>query len=72
MQFYYSSYSFENPHLSPSDLNLAAYLRMNLSTKEIAQLFNASTRGVETSRYRLRKKRKLEKDDNLIDYLMYI
>jgi DNA-binding NarL/FixJ family response regulator len=44
------------PDLSTSELKLAAYLRLNLSTKEIAQLMNISIRGVETSRYRLRKK----------------
>ncbi len=44
------------PVLSPQEIKLSAYLRMNLSTKEIAQLLNISVRGVEISRYRLRKK----------------
>jgi DNA-binding NarL/FixJ family response regulator len=44
------------PNLTPSDLKLAAYLRMNLSSKEIAQLFNITNRSVELKRYRLRKK----------------
>lgn len=60
------------PELTPKDLKMCAYLRMNLSSKEIAPLLNISVRGVEISRYRLRKKLKLEKDENLIEYLMKI
>ena len=44
------------PDLTPNEQKLCAYLKMNLSTKEMAQLMNISTRGVEISRYRLRKK----------------
>jgi DNA-binding CsgD family transcriptional regulator len=43
---------------------------MNLSTKEIAQLSNISVRGVEVSRYRLRKKMGLTSEENFFDYLM--
>jgi len=53
------------PQLSPKDHKLCAYLRMNLTTKEIAPLMNISVRGVEISRYRLRKKLDLPKDRNL-------
>ncbi|MFP4064681.1 MAG: triple tyrosine motif-containing protein [Bacteroidales bacterium] len=56
--------------LMPKELRLCAYLRMNLSTKEIAPLMNISVRGVEISRYRLRKKLKLNKHINLTDYMM--
>jgi DNA-binding CsgD family transcriptional regulator len=48
---------------------MCAYLKMNLSSKEIAPLLNISIRGVETLRYRLRKKFNLSRDENLIDYL---
>ncbi len=58
------------PELTPRDQKLCAYLRMNLSTKEIAPLLNISVRGVEISRYRLRKKLHLEKDANLTDFLL--
>jgi DNA-binding CsgD family transcriptional regulator len=57
------------PSLTASELKLAAYLRLSLSSKEIAQLMNISIRGVETSRYRLRKKLELENDTNLHDFL---
>jgi DNA-binding CsgD family transcriptional regulator len=61
-----------HPSLTTSDLKLAAYLRLNLSTKEIAQLMNISVRGVETSRYRLRKKLDIENEINLFDHLLKI
>jgi len=58
------------PNLTPSDIKLCAYLRMNLSTKEIAPLLNISIRGVEISRYRLRKKLDIPTSENLIDFMM--
>lgn len=58
------------PSITPGDLRLAAYLRMNLSSKEIAPLLHLSIRGVENKRYRLRRKLELEGDDNLVEFLM--
>jgi len=58
------------PQLTPKDKKLCAYLRMNLSTKEIAPLLNISVRGVEISRYRLRKKIELDGDVNLNEFMM--
>jgi len=58
------------PALSPSELKLSAFLRMNLSSKEIAQLMNISVRGVEISRYRLRKKLQIPPKADLFDFLM--
>jgi len=58
------------PTITPNELKLCAYLRMNLSTKEIAQLMNISVRGVEISRYRLRKKLQIPSEMSLFDYLI--
>ncbi|WMN10871.1 triple tyrosine motif-containing protein [Marivirga salinae] len=58
------------PNLSPQEMKLSAYLRMNLSTKEIANLLNISVRGVEIARYRLRKKLELERSDNLQEFIL--
>ena len=58
------------PDLAPKELRLCAYLRMNLSTKEIAPLMNISVRGVEISRYRLRKKLNLDSNKNLTDFIL--
>ena len=57
------------PTLTATELKLCAYLRMNLSSKEIAQLMNISIRGVEIGRYRLRKKLGLSKETNLFEFL---
>jgi DNA-binding CsgD family transcriptional regulator len=58
------------PQLTPSDLRLCAYLRMNLSSKEIAPLLSISVRGVEERRYRLRKRLNLSTDTNLTEMIM--
>jgi len=60
------------PDLSVSDKKLCAYLKMDLSSKDIAALFNISVRSVEMSRYRLRQKINLERDVNLVEYLQKI
>jgi DNA-binding CsgD family transcriptional regulator/cell division protein FtsL len=60
------------PQLSQNDIKLCAFLKMNKSTKEIASLLNISTRGVETSRHRLRKKMGLSRDENLYTYISSI
>jgi len=58
------------PNLSPHYLRLCAYLRINLSSKEIAPLMGISLRGVEINRYRLRKQLDIPTDVNLIEYLL--
>ena len=62
----------KHPTITPNELKLCAYLRMNLSTKEIAQLMNISVRGIEISRYRLRKKLNLATETSLFDYLIQL
>ncbi|HMI63184.1 MAG TPA: triple tyrosine motif-containing protein, partial [Puia sp.] len=57
------------PQLTNADLKFCAYLQLNLSTKEIAQLMNISVRGVDISRYRLRKKFQLAREQTLNDFL---
>lgn len=58
------------PSLTPNELRLCAYLRMNISTKEIAPLMNISIRGVEICRYRVRKKLNLDRDTNLTSLII--
>lgn len=59
----------QHADLTSGDLRLAAYLKMDLSSKEIAPLLHISVRGVENKRYRLRKKLGLDGNDNLNQYL---
>ena len=57
------------PNLTSTDLKVCIYLQMKLTSKEIAQLMNISVRGVEISRYRLRKKLLLATGQTLNDFL---
>jgi AraC family chitin signaling transcriptional activator len=60
------------PQLTPKDHRLCAYLRMNLTSKEIAPLMNISVRSVEVARYRLRKKLELDSEVNLVEFMVEI
>ncbi len=62
----------KHPSLTPNDLKLCAYLRLNLSSKEIAPLLNISPKSVEVKRYRLRKKMDLPHDFSLTNYILEI
>ena len=61
-----------HPLLTPNDLRLCAYLRLNLSSKEIAPLLNISVRSVEIKRYRLRKKMDLQHELGLVEYILSV
>jgi DNA-binding CsgD family transcriptional regulator len=58
--------------LTKNDLKICAYLRLNLSSKDIAPLLNISLRSVEIKRYRLRKKLKLSHNEGLTEYILSI
>ncbi|MFV8342621.1 histidine kinase [Flavobacterium sp. XS2P39] len=60
------------PNLTSKDVKLCIYLKMNLSSKEIAPMMNISFRGVELHRYRLRKKLSLTQEENLSKFLLTI
>jgi len=57
------------PSLTINDKKLCAYLKMGLSSKEIAPLSDLSFRSVEMNRHRLRKKLNLSRDENLTNFL---
>ncbi|MGB7785738.1 MAG: triple tyrosine motif-containing protein [Salinimicrobium sp.] len=61
-----------HPELTSNDLKLCAYLRLNLTSKEIAPLLNISVKSVEIKRYRLRKKMDLPHEKNLIEYILEV
>ncbi len=58
------------PELSHREIRLCAYLKLNLSSKEIAPLMGISYRGVESLRFRVRKKMNLDTSVNLTDYII--
>lgn len=61
-----------HPTLTVTDTRVCCYLRMGLTSKDIAPLMNISYRSVEMTRYRLRKKLELSRETNLSDYLQTI
>ncbi|MEN8226452.1 MAG: tetratricopeptide repeat protein [Bacteroidota bacterium] len=61
------------PDLSPNEMRLCAFLRLNMSTKEISELTGQQVRTIETARSRLRKKMGITNSEiNLIAHLMQI
>ncbi|TVR86292.1 MAG: Y Y Y domain-containing protein [Saprospirales bacterium] len=62
----------KHSNLTPDDLRLCAFLRLNLSSKEIAPLLGISPKSVEIKRYRLRKKMELSSEVNLTEYILEV
>lgn len=64
--------SQKHPDLSPNERKLCAFLKLNMSTKEISSITHQSVKTLNMARFRLRKKLNMEKDENLIAYLNQI
>ena len=58
-----------NPDLTNNDFRLAALIRLGMTNKEIASIFNISTQSVKNALYRLKKKMKLNESENLRTFL---
>jgi len=58
------------PELTSNDLRFCAYLRLNLSSKDIAHLMNISLKGVEVGRYRIRKKIGIPSTKSLTEFMI--
>jgi len=69
-QEFYQRLSIQYPSLTSKDLRLCAYLKMNLSSKEIAPLLGISPQSVDVNRHKLRKKLSLGSDHNLTNFLV--
>ena len=60
------------PGLSEKEKRLSAYIRLNLSTKDVASLLNIAPKSVEINRYRLRKKLGIDSKTNLTEFILKI
>jgi tetratricopeptide (TPR) repeat protein len=70
---FYQNLKKKFPDLTPSEIKLAAFLRLNMTTKEIASITNQSVNSLETARYRLRKKLNITNQEvNLVNFLLDI
>ena len=66
---FYEALNSTYPGLTPNEKRLCAFLRMNMTTKEISALTHQSTKSINMARFRLRKKMGMEHDQNLISFL---
>ncbi|MRI01291.1 hypothetical protein GH721_12185 [Kriegella sp. EG-1] len=71
-QSFYKKIRSKYPDLGQTDLKLCALVKLGFSSKEMSSLLGITIESVHTSRYRLRKKLKLEKGENLIDFMSTI
>ena len=62
----------KHPELTPNEIKLCTFLRLDMSSKEISEITQQSVRALETARSRMRKKLGLERSDNLVQYLFGI
>ncbi len=69
---FFSKLEERYPELTQHDLRLCAYLRMNLTSKEIARLLNITLAGINKSRQRLRQKLEVDSDTDLVEFLRRI
>lgn len=66
---FFGTLNNKHPKLSSNDLRVCAYMKMNLSTKEIATLMNITPKSVRMNRYRLKKKMNLSETEEIYTYL---
>ena len=69
---FYNRLSNEFPDLTAQELRLCAFLRLNMTNKEIAAITYQSLDSLKTARYRLRKKLGLDRDENLVAFFTKI
>ncbi len=54
------------PDLTPNEIKICAFLRLNMSTKEISSITYQSVKSINMARFRLRKKMNIDREENLI------
>lgn len=64
--------SVKCPNLSEQEKKLAILIRLGFSSKEMAAFMNIGAKSIEINRYRFRKKLKLEREDNLAQFIKSI
>ncbi len=60
------------PDLTINELKQAAYIRINLNNKEVANLMNVDSASVKMSRYRIKKKLKLTPEQSLTEFILAV
>ncbi|MGL1888619.1 MAG: hypothetical protein OCD76_19055 [Reichenbachiella sp.] len=68
-QEFFNELKTKFPDLTQKELRLCGFVKMNMTNKEIASILNISVRGIETARYRIRKRLSLNQDINFVEFL---
>lgn len=68
-QDFYDKLNELHSDLTPNEVKLCAFLRLNMTTKDISAITYQSTKSIQVARARLRKKIEIERDENLVSYL---
>lgn len=68
-QSFYKNLQKHHPTLSQTDQKICALVKLNFRSKDMARLLGISVESVHTSRYRLRKKMRLQRNDNLEEFI---
>ncbi|MEZ4985535.1 MAG: tetratricopeptide repeat protein [Saprospiraceae bacterium] len=66
---FYKTLSEKFPDLTPNEVRICAFLRLNMSTKEISTITYQSIKSIDMARFRLRKKLDIDRDENLVSFL---
>ena len=69
---FYNNLNEKYPDLTPNEKKICAFLRLNMSTKDISAITYQSVRSIDMARFRLRKKIGLETDENLVTFLAQV
>lgn len=69
---FYNNLNEKFPDLTPNEKKICAFLRLNMSTKDISAITYQSVRSIDMARFRLRKKIGLETDENLVTFLAQV
>lgn len=69
---FYDNLNALYPDLTPNEIKICAFLRLNMSTKEISAITHQTVKSINMARFRLRKKLNIETEENLISYLIHL
>ncbi|MFH1120534.1 MAG: tetratricopeptide repeat protein [Bacteroidota bacterium] len=69
---FYLKLSEKYPDLTPNETKLCAFLRLNMTTKDISAITFQSVKSIQVARARLRKKMDISRDENLVSYLQQL
>ena len=71
-QEFYDKLHSLHPDLTPNEVKLCAFLRLNMTTKDISAITYQTAKSIQVARTRLRRKIGMERDENLVSWLQQL